>query len=322
MARSFFPVEWIRPVQGKRRDSLRFYTVFFTIFLGTSLIFVLFGTPVLTLANLEYTNPDLKSLRTDIKENLRLSRARGTDIGQRTLRFYEYTVKKEDNFFKIMAKTGMNLDTLSSVNHLSSPHDLQVGKKIRIPNMRGVYYSDSENQIDSPAFRKKVAEAHSIHPEKLIFDSVRKEWFIPGGELVGKEKMFFYGFVFSPPLADYRISSQFGKRLDPFTNRQTFHGGVDLAAPKGTPILASADGVVEFSGTLGGYGKCVIIKHELGYETRYGHMSKILAKVGQSVKKGEKLGEVGQTGRATGDHLHFEVRRFSKRERPVFRDHK
>lgn len=282
------------------------------------------SSPVL-LANLEYSNPRLKELRADVKENLRASRSKGADPNLSNLTFYIYKVGKKDRFFTIMAKTGMNLDTLSSVNNLSSPHDIYPGQKILIPNMRGVYSQKAE-QKNTEIDRNLVAKEESIHPDKLIFDTLNSKWFIPGGQLHGNEKQFFYGFAFAKPLLEGRISSRFGKRNDPFTNKQTFHGGVDIAAPAGTDVYASAPGVIEFYGKRGGYGNLIIIKHDLGYETRYGHLKKFASKLesgkmatGIRVKKGEKIGEVGMTGRATGNHLHFEVRRFSKRERPVLR---
>jgi murein DD-endopeptidase MepM/ murein hydrolase activator NlpD len=288
--------------------------------LANSLTFPLLSSPI-ALANLEYSNPHLKSLRSDVKENLRASRSRSNEDHLTKLEFYTYIVRKKDNFFTIMARTGMNLDSLSSVNQLASPHDIYPGQKILIPNMRGIY-SPKEDQKNTHENRNAIAHDHNILPEKLIFDESRTQWFIPGGELRGKEKMFFYGFAFARPLLEGRMSSGFGKRNDPFTSKQTFHGGVDLAAPLGTSVFASADGKVEFQGNLGGYGKCIILKHELGYESRYGHLNKILVKDSSFVKKGEKIGEVGSTGRSTGNHLHFEVRRFSKREKPVFRDHR
>nr|MBA3242642.1 M23 family metallopeptidase [Acidobacteriota bacterium] len=84
--------------------------------------------------------------------------------------------------------------------------------------------------------------------------------------------------------------------------------GQDIAAPRGTPVLAAADGFVTQAGTQSGYGQIVIIDHGNGLTTRYGHLSKIEATLGQELKRGELLGQVGSTGRSTGPHLHYEVR--------------
>ncbi len=111
------------------------------------------------------------------------------------------------------------------------------------------------------------------------------------------------------PLKSYkRISEYFGQREAPTEGASTFHKGIDLAADKGTPIYASLDGTVHFSGTATGYGLYIRLKHDGGVETRYGHCSQLLVKKGEKVKKGQIIGLVGSTGISTGSHLHFEVR--------------
>lgn len=109
-----------------------------------------------------------------------------------------------------------------------------------------------------------------------------------------------------------RVSSNYGWRRDPFSGRRAWHTGVDIAAPPGRSVVAAAEGKVVFTGWNGNYGKCVIIRHDFGFETVYGHLSKILVSVGDRVKKAQKIGEVGNTGRSTGPHLHYEVRRYGK----------
>ncbi|SAK78787.1 peptidase M23B [Caballeronia hypogeia] len=110
------------------------------------------------------------------------------------------------------------------------------------------------------------------------------------------------------PLALGRTGSPFGNRADPFTGHLSFHPGVDLVAPTGTPILAAAAGRVIHAGPMPGYGNTVDIDHNNGFITRYAHASKIEVRVGQTVQPGEPIAKVGSTGRSTGPHLHFEVR--------------
>ena len=105
-----------------------------------------------------------------------------------------------------------------------------------------------------------------------------------------------------------RISSHFGKRPCPFPGKPRFHQGVDIAADKGEPVSAAAEGNVVSCGWYGGYGKSITLNHGSGYVTRYAHLKKIYVRAGQPVKKGEKIGTVGSTGRSTGPHLHYEVR--------------
>ena len=104
------------------------------------------------------------------------------------------------------------------------------------------------------------------------------------------------------------LSSSAGYRADPFTGERDFHPGLDISADKGDPIYSTADGTVTHAASAGNYGNLVIVDHGYGLETRYGHMSAFKVKVGQQVKRGDLLGLVGATGRATSSHLHYEVR--------------
>lgn len=104
------------------------------------------------------------------------------------------------------------------------------------------------------------------------------------------------------------LSSSMGNRADPFTGKRDFHPGLDISADKGAPIYSTADGKVTHAASAGNYGNLVIVDHGYGIETRYGHMSAFKVKVGQAVKRGDLLGLVGATGRATSSHLHYEVR--------------
>ncbi len=110
------------------------------------------------------------------------------------------------------------------------------------------------------------------------------------------------------PVKNVNYTSSYGVRYDPFTGRTAMHAGLDLAGPTGSPIYATADGVVHRAGWGGAYGKMVDIGHGKGIATRYGHMSRLMVRAGDRVKKGEIIGRMGSTGRSTGSHLHYEVR--------------
>lgn len=115
----------------------------------------------------------------------------------------------------------------------------------------------------------------------------------------------------------FRFTSQFGYRRDPKTGGRRMHSGVDFAAGMGTPLYATADGVVTHAGWQSGYGRLVKIQHEFGIETRYAHMSKLRVKVGQRVSRGQRIGDMGASGRVTGVHLHYEVRVGGKAVNPM-----
>ena len=103
------------------------------------------------------------------------------------------------------------------------------------------------------------------------------------------------------------FTDRYGYRKDPFTGLRDFHSGIDISAKRGTPIFAPADGIISKVGKSKGLGNTVVISHLNNMQTRYGHMQEILVKKGQSVKRGDVIGTVGNTGRSTGPHLHFEV---------------
>ena len=135
---------------------------------------------------------------------------------------------------------------------------------------------------------------------KQLFNSWKKLDTLAGGAIaIPSDK----------PLRTAEFTSGFGVRSDPFRHGAAMHPGIDLAAPYGTPVYATADGTVLRAGwNSGGYGNLVEIDHGRGIVTRYGHMSKIIVGEGQHVTRGQQVGYVGSTGRSTGNHLHYEVR--------------
>lgn len=110
------------------------------------------------------------------------------------------------------------------------------------------------------------------------------------------------------PVQSISFTSGFGVRSDPFRHSAAMHAGIDLAGPTGTPVYATADGIVSYSGWMHGYGNLVEIAHGKAIETRYGHLSKLLVKPNTRVKRGQLIALMGSTGRSTGSHLHYEVR--------------
>lgn len=122
-----------------------------------------------------------------------------------------------------------------------------------------------------------------------------------------EEQRLFYLSTPSILPVDGWISSKFGYRISPFTDRRVFHEGIDIASMYGSDVKATANGLVIFAGYKPGYGNMVSIDHGFGFVTRYGHNSKILVKVGDRVSKGDVIAKVGNTGKSTGPHCHYEV---------------
>lgn len=132
-----------------------------------------------------------------------------------------------------------------------------------------------------------------------------------------KDKLAHIPSVIPINIKDYTMSSGYGYRRDPIYGSSKFHEGLDFASKTGTPVFATADGKVVEAGRQGGYGNCVDISHGYNYLTRYAHLSEILVKQGQEVKRGEMIGKVGSTGKSTGPHLHYEVRFKNEPQNPI-----
>lgn len=113
------------------------------------------------------------------------------------------------------------------------------------------------------------------------------------------------------------LTSTFGMRIDPYTGKSTMHRGIDIANQEGVPIIAPASGVATFAGNSGGYGKVVVIDHGYGIRTRYAHLSEIALSIGDRVDRGDRIGRLGNSGRSTGPHLHYEIEVNGVNENPM-----
>ena len=110
------------------------------------------------------------------------------------------------------------------------------------------------------------------------------------------------------PTPSDKIISSYGYRRNPFTGRGAeYHSGIDIKGERGTPVKTTANGKVEVAGWYGGYGKCVIVKHENKLKTLYGHLSEITVREGDEIESGQVIGRLGSTGRSSGPHLHYEI---------------
>jgi murein DD-endopeptidase MepM/ murein hydrolase activator NlpD len=257
------------------------------------------------IKSLSHNDPEIKLMRSEVSDNLRLV----ADKREVEIKWRRYKIKKSDTFFKIMARTMLNHDTISSVNRLASLWDVSQGDEWLLPNVRGIAVHGE---------KKLIAKKFGTSPDALIPIPERENYyFITGLHFDETETEFFNLKAFIHPVAG-RITSGFGVRVDPFTEKHKFHKGIDIACAIGTKVVASAEGTVVFAGTKKGYGKTVIVEHRNGYRTLYGHLSKINVKNGDKVTQGQKIALSGMTGRSTGPHLHFEVRRRGQPERPNF----
>lgn len=255
----------------------------------------------------------------------------------------QYVVEQNDTFWSISKKYNISPEKIAELNPGINPSKIKLGQTLNvlepkpILNVKTVKNVEYENQI---AYNTKRIEDNGIYKGRttVVQDGnegkskvLAKVYCLNGKEIERKilqetvlsnptEKIIKIGTknpppsvgtgVFTRPYYGY-ISSRFGSRW------HEMHTGVDLAGNIGDPIVAADNGVVAAAGYSGGYGNLIIINHSNGFTTYYGHCSKISVKVGQKVAKGEVIGKVGSTGRSTGPHLHFEVRKNGIPQNPL-----
>jgi murein DD-endopeptidase MepM/ murein hydrolase activator NlpD len=151
----------------------------------------------------------------------------------------------------------------------------------------------------------------------LLPGGTRRFSFYPGEDFSAVERAFFLNILFRFPLALGQLTSMYGPRANPLTGAPDYHHGVDIAAPEGMEVQAARDGLVLQAGFDPVLGNVVVLAHEGGYQTVYGHLLRIRVALNQAVRSGMIIGEVGSTGRSTGAHLHFEVRRKGSSQDPL-----
>lgn len=225
--------------------------------------------------------------------------------------YKNYVVKSGDSISGITYKSGLKrYDTLLSVNNIPNATKLQVGTKLLVPNMDGIIHNVAKGEsLDSIAKKygigvNSILDANDLDSENI---NAGTRLFIPGGTMSLMEYRKAMGELFIYPVIG-RFTSGFGYRADPFTGARQFHNGIDIAAPKNTPIKAALDGKVAVTGQSRVYGNYIIVTHgNSGYQTMYGHMNSFSVKQGQVVSQGQEIGKVGTTGYSTGYHLHLSV---------------
>lgn len=240
----------------------------------------------------------------------------------KAISYASYTVAAGDTISGISKKFGLgNISTLIAVNDIDNVRSLRSGQKLRVPNQDGVVHrvakGDSINAI-SVAYHVSVEEILDANDIETMTLTVGQELFIPGAKMDATSLKKAMGELFTCPIkAAWRLTSRFGIRNDPFTGIKSSHTGVDMACPTGTPIYAAMSGKVVVAGWSNVFGNYVIINHENGYQTLYGHLSKRIAQQGQRVSQGTRIGLAGSTGYSTGPHLHFTVYKNGKLVDPL-----
>jgi murein DD-endopeptidase MepM/ murein hydrolase activator NlpD len=186
--------------------------------------------------------------------------------------------------------------------------DMEMAKEVKLVQSMGEteLVKSMTAQLNNLSYRTAYQAKSYVEIEDLVKNKEKLLLAIPAIQPVSNKDLT-------------RIASGFGSRIDPVYKVPKFHAGLDFTAPQGTPIYATADGVVSLAAnTNNGYGNHVKINHGFGYETLYGHMVRIAARQGQNVKRGEVIGYVGSTGKSTGPHCHYEVHRNNTPVDPIY----
>ena len=234
-----------------------------------------------------------------------------------------YVVRRGDSVSGIAAEHGLSYDAIITSNDLTNANLLRVGQVLRIPNMNGIPYVVRQGDTLSNIARnwniplEVIVDVNNIQADIL---SVGQTIFLPGARMPVRDLRLALGSLFTHPLrggAGVRFTSGFGWRPDPFTGVQSLHQAVDWAAPIGTAVRAASDGRVAMVGTDPGYGRYIILSHSDNFETLYAHLSSVSVRQGDRVTQGVKIGEVGNTGRSTGPHLHFALYRSQRAVNPL-----
>ena len=225
-----------------------------------------------------------------------------------------HTIQPGESLWSISRRYGMNLNILMETNQISRGKILRPGQQLVVTNVPGLFRkvragetlasicADYDIPLADAMKQNQVVDARTVRAGTMLF--------LPGARARRSSNYFIW------PVRG-RLSSTFGTRLHPLGGGEKFHAGIVVGALSGRPIVAAQDGRVVLAGRNGSLGLCVILQHQDGYKTVYGHASKLLVKQGMDVKQGEIIALVGRTGQTTGSHLHFEIHRNNRPMDPL-----
>ncbi len=228
------------------------------------------------------------------------------------LMVYRYQPAEGDTLISLASRFSVPYSTLATLNRIEGvqiPGDLD---SLLIPSLPGLFVpreveSSLETMIDDRI--NDELDEHEGRTARISRNGATEEFvFYAGKDFSSDERRAFLSVLFRPPLEEMRLTSAFGFRRNPFTGGTSFHQGIDLGAPPRTPVYAAASGRVASTGRNAIYGRYVLLEHDRGYETFYGHLQTVEVELNERVSSGMMIGTVGSSGLTTGPHLHFEVR--------------
>ncbi len=282
----------------------------------------------IAIEELSYTDPHYLALyeSTIASKNRLLKHERKPQYDPPKL--YRYMMKKGEDIWTLVAKTSLPIDAIATLNRADFIGMIGEEKEVFLTDTLGIFFET--NAIDKIEILNRFSATFAMREEDILtiedpLNTSGSLYFAPEVQLSFLERTYMMGVVFYAPLMGIE-TSKYGTRVDPFVNEMTFHGGVDIAAVEGKRVHAARWGNVLYADKSDGYGNLVVLKHELGYHTFYGHLGELQVAAGDDVESGQVIGAVGSTGRTTGPHLHFEIRRYNQTLNPdnipFFLEHK
>ena len=237
-----------------------------------------------------------------------------------SLTVYSFVPGPEDTLMAIAARGNIPVGTLATINRFSHVDDLQSGRTLLLPSMPGIFIPETpESDLEHLLFTARVDGSLNDGVILSIPRNGRTErfLFIPGADFSSTERVFFLNRGFRFPLRQFRVTSFYGPRINPVTGTHGIHRGIDLAAPYGSEVFAVRAGTVAVIGYNAILGNYIIIRHDSGWTSLYGHLSTVETTLHAQVQSGSFLGRVGTTGQSTGPHLHFELHRDGQTRDPA-----
>lgn len=235
--------------------------------------------------------------------------------------FFVYKNTEGFTFQGLAARCCITQETLATLNQIENAQDDIKGKTLIIPVVNGIFIPIERGINSIEVLLQEKYSTQTLTKDIIYYNIEGRDYlFLRSKRFTPTERAYFLDSALRLPLDNdsYWVSSEFGKRKNPFSGEMKNHNGIDLAAEEGTPVYAIKDGavytVIENDIEFGNY---IILSHDQGKMTSvYAHLSKLCVDQYQYVKKGEVIGFVGHTGKATGPHLHFEIRQGGKAEDP------
>lgn len=249
------------------------------------IVFYFFETP--TESNLKKENSELKATYGVLEKRM-----------EQAMKILARIQERDDNFYRVT----MQMEPLGSTQRLAG-----LDNETRFNELQKL----TDSGLLTRLTQGMDLMERQLFTQMLSFDQLK--------ESLGKQKdkLSHIPAIMPIHVNDYTMSSGYGYRRDPIYGSSKFHEGLDFAANTGTPVFATGDGIVELARRQAGYGNCIDLNHSYNYMSRYAHLSRLLVKEGEKVKRGQMIGLVGSTGKSTGPHLHYEVRFKGEPQNPV-----